>query len=228
MKRLWLILSLALFSFITTACEKSEDENYYDYIAKYVHRNVPRILPEGWCIEEDSEGKRESWRGNSVAFYFMDEQGNDLLDVNDKTTWPVPCYTDEYLENPMLFYEGHMLDVRKVWFHPGVGYNSSSVGAVPVDGRHIKTFPLYFQGRHYEMKLMYLYDGATPLYAGSSSGESKRVMYPHIFRWELDGHYVYSDFVKPRRGDVFVTINKKGEIVSVRSEKTASRINLGM
>jgi hypothetical protein len=158
----------------------------------------------------------------------MDEQGNDLMDVNDMTTWPVPCYKDEYLENPMLFYEGHMLDVRKVWFHPGVGYNSSSVGAVPVDGRHIKTFPLYFQGRHYEMKLMYLYDGATPLYGSSGSGESKRVKYAHIFRWELDGHYVYSDFVKPRREDVFVTINKNGEIVSVRSEKTASRVNLGM
>ena len=228
MRRLWLILSLALFSFITTACEKSEDENYYDYIAKYVHRNVPRILPEGWCTEVDSEGKLDSRRGTSVAFYFMDEQGNDLMDVNDMTTWPVPCYKDEYLENPMLFYEGQMPEFRRVWFHSGVGYNCFSVGAVPVDGRHIKTFPFYFQGRHYEVKLTYLYDGSTPLYAGSSSGESKRVKYPRIFRWELDGHYVYSDFVKPRREDVFVTINKNGEIVSVRSEKTASRVNLGM
>ena len=76
------------------------------------------------------------------------------------------------------------------------------------------------------MKLIYLYDGVTRLSGSSNSGENKKSTYPHIFRWELDGHYVYSDFERPQKKDVFVTIDKDGDIVSVRCEKTASRVNL--
>lgn len=225
MRRFGLIV-LALSLFCVTACEKFDSEAPEKYFARFIHKKLPKNLPDGWYFEVDSEGKKESWRGNSVGFYFMDEQGNELIDINDKTTWPVPCYNDEYLDDPLLYYEGRLAEVRNVWFHPGVGYNFFSVSTVPVDGRHIKTFPLYFQGRHYEMKLIYLYDGVTRLSGSSNSGENKRSTYTHIFRWELDGHYVYSDFERPQKKDVFVTIDKDGDIVSVRCEKTASRVNL--
>ncbi len=225
MRRFWLIV-LALSLFCVTACGKFDSEAPEKYFARFIHKKLPKNLPDGWYLEADSEGNRESWRGNSVAFYFMDEQGNELIDIDDMATWPVPCYNDEYLENPLLYYEGQLAEIRKVWFHPGVGYNVFSVSTVPVDGRHIKTFPLYFRGREYEMKLIYLYDGDTSSFDSMGSSKSEKAMYPYIFRWELDGYYVYSDFERPQKEDVFVTIDKDGDIVSVRCEKTASRVNL--
>ena len=215
MKKIWLILGLALFSFMMTACEKSEPEDLIDedsfeigdpyaYFLQFFDGQLPEKLPNGWYY--DVKDKKESYRSNILRFYFRDEQGNDLLDLEDETTWPVPAYTDEYLHNPLAYYDFKYSG--ELEFDTVEGCNCFYMFA-PINGEHIREFPLVFKGNKYMMRLECIYTNKNVL-GGSVS--------TYIYKWKLNGKVVFSDFwigTTPLRNTYFkayVTVKSDGQI----------------
>lgn len=221
MKRCWLIVvALSLFM---TACNKIEfdQEAPEKYFAHFIHKKLPKILPDGWYFEEDSEGKVNGGRAASVSFHFIDEQGNDLIDLNDNSTWPVPCYKSEYKSNPLSYYttvDGKVWADLHLVLNKKIGYVGFNMLA-PVNGKHIITFPLLFRGRNYEMKITYLYDANVRLQASADGTRAGKVMYARIHRWDLEGNYVYSDFERPEKELIYITLDKNGDIVAVQRKE---------
>ena len=215
MKKIWLILGLALFSFMMTACEKSEPEDLIDedsfeigdpyaYFLQFFDGQLPEKLPNGWYY--DVKDKKESYRSNILRFYFRDEQGNDLLDLEDETTWPVPAYTDEYLHNPLAYYDFKYSG--ELEFDTVEGCNCFYMLA-PNNGTHLREFPLIFKGNKCVMRIEYLY---TDKYVLGGS------LYTYIYKWMLNGKLIFSDFwfgattLDDPYFKVFVTVKSDGQI----------------
>ena len=206
MKKIWLILGLALFSFMMTACEKFDPEDPDSFFEQFIHRKLPRSLPEHWFYEDDSYDGLFGYRANSVSIYFLDEQGNNFIDLGDKSTWPVPCFKDEYVADPGSYYDD--FDFKAIDSNTTNPYYRLYV---PVNGQHIMTYPLRFRGRDYEMKFEFLYTNDDIF--GSKS------MYAYIFRWKIEDYFIYSDFENPAKKDIIVTLDKDGDIVSVQRKE---------
>ena len=207
MRRLWLILSLALFSLVITACEKIEFDpaDPDKYFEQFIHRKLPKHLPEHWFFDDGSDDGF-GYRANSCIIYFLDEQGNSLVNPDDRSTWPVPCFKDEYVANPDSFYDDYSLHAPR---------SDRYLLFAPINGRHVVTFPLRFRGRDYEMKFECLYTDK----GVSAGGGSGRGMYAEIFRCKLEGRFIYSDFENPQKEKIIVTIDKDGDIVSLQREE---------
>lgn len=214
MRKFWFILGLALFSLMMTACEKSEfdSENPDAYFEQFIHRNLPRLLPEHWFFEDDRADGQFSYRGNPCEIYFLDEQGNNLIDLDDRSTWPVPCYKEEYVANPDSYYDTYR-------FVAANGYTSNPAYNLfaPIDGQHTMTYPLRFRGRDYEIALEYLYTDE-----GFVGG---RGMYTNIFRCKFEGRFIFSDFEDPKKESIIVTLDKNGDIVSLQRKERDRYVN---
>ncbi|MBE6186736.1 MAG: hypothetical protein E7142_05255 [Rikenellaceae bacterium] len=205
MRRFWFVLSLTLFSLVITACEKLEfdPDNPYGYFEQFIHRKLPKHLPEHWFFDDGNDvGFGYSYRANSCVIYFLDEQGNNLINPDDRSTWPVPCYKDEYVADPDSFYDDYYLHSPR---------SNRYMLFAPVEGRHIMTYPLRFRGRDYEIKFEYLYTDK-----GISGGSG---MYANIFRCKLEDRFIFSDFENPQKKNIIVVLDKDGDIVSLQREE---------
>lgn len=164
------------------------------YFSHFIDRELPETLPEGWYREEIHHESYSGGRCNRMCVVFLDHEGRDLFDKEDKTTWPVPLINQTAIDSPSTYYDQQRgAGVGKV-----EGHNHFQMMA-PVTGTHVHTFPLLWNGKEYEMKITYLY---------STEGVLGGCCYAHILRWELDGHLLYTDFKEySLRSFVYVVIN---------------------
>ena len=203
MKKFWLILGLALFAFVMTACQKSkfELENPDEYFEQFIHGKQLRYLPEHWFFEDNIRNGDIGYRANSCTISFLDEHGNNLINIDDRSTWPVPCCKDKYVVDPDSYYDDFSL---------GISQGGAYLLFAAVDGRHIMTYPLRFRGRDYEMRFEYLYTNESVV---GGSG-----MYAKIFRCKFEGRFIFSDFENPQKNKIIVILDKDGDIVSLQRE----------
>ena len=195
MKKLVVIL-LSVFAFV--ACSKgdllpypTDKFDFYGqskYFAQFIERGLPKKLPEGWFLEETHyESDGGGLRSNSFCVYFIDEEGNSLIDINDYTTWPVPMSISKAAADPDNYYANMTtVNERQIAFVAQGDANELPFFHMmaPVNDEHTNSFKLRMLGKEYDMKITYLYE------AGATGG----CCYSHIFRWDINGELLYSDF----------------------------------
>ncbi len=194
MKKLVVIL-LSVFAFV--ACSKedllpypTDKLDFYGqskYFAQFIEQGLPKKLPEGWFLEETHyESDGGGLRSNSFCVYFIDEEGNSLIDINDYSTWPVPMSISKAAADPDNYYaNSEEIHRQLAWV---VKSNEELLPRfrmmAPVNNEHTNSFKLRMLGKEYDIKIIYLYQNF------ATGG----CCYSHIFRWDINGELLYSDF----------------------------------
>lgn len=171
------------------------------------------------CSDDDGSwydsvpGGGDFERGNTVQFYYIDENGNDLLDPSDLTTLPIRCagntavpsvpddYNAEY-----GFYNGSLDHLS---YDKTEGLHFYSTCAWGDQQYSNAVFYVYFKGDFDRMDLTYIYTNRDVI--GGDGWWSK------IVSWKVNGTHVYSDddelykkvFIRKAAGKTSVTVDKK-------------------
>ena len=222
MKKILVIL-LSVFAFV--ACSKDDyvyefdyptDHLDYDgqmrYFAQFIERGLPKNLPDGWYREEIHSKQGGGLRSNQFKMFVVDEEGNSLLDVNDFSTWPVPMCFSAAKEDPENYYT-NMTDVSQRQLACVAQRDPNELPyfhmMAPTNDEHTNSFKLLMLGKEYEIKMTYLH------MFGADGG----CCYTHIFRWDINGELLYSDFEshcnvygRGTSNQAVVTIKKDGSI----------------
>lgn len=195
MKKLMIIFS-AIFAF--AACSKDDYKfdyptdkfDFYSqcrYFAQFIESGLPKKLPVDWYREEIHHEGGSSLGSNQFCIYFIDEEGNSLLDVNDLSTWPVPMCFQAAQDDPDNFYANMTtVNERRMAYVAGGNANELPIFhmMIPSDGKHTTSFKLRLLGKEYDMKITYLY----------KYGAAGHCCYNYVFRWDINGELLYSDF----------------------------------
>ena len=184
------------------------------YFAQFIERGLPKKLPEGWFLEETHyESDGGGLRSNSFCVYFIDEEGNSLIDINDYTTWPVPMSISKAAADPDNYYANMTtVNERQIAFVAQGDANELPFFHMmaPTNGEHTNSFKLLLLGKEYEIKITYLYMfGATGL-----------CCYPYIFRWDINGELLYSDLEDVK--DVNSLGTSHQAVVTIKKDGTLS------
>ncbi len=158
---------LVLFIISFTGCKEEYNDGWYDSI------------PDGNFFA----------RANSVRFYYIDENGNSLINPDDLSTLPVAC--DEELENPIErtqdynseygYYNGNNSCVR---YDEEEGLYYGSFTAYGDSRQSIYSYPLYINGEIDKMEIHYRYTDKDVI-GGKYWGK--------IISWKYNGVHIYSD-----------------------------------
>lgn len=209
MRKFWVIYLAVLLG--ATACEKEDYKAFNpddpdSYFVQFVHNKLPKELPDGWSRESNGD---VGFRGSPFNLYFLDEQGNDLLDIEDESTWPMPYFAEGNLTDPAKWeycsgIKAYETNVAHIIYADLIGINQLHIVA-PIDGSHVVTFPFVYKDKRFEVKITYLYE----------SKYNDAYYYTHIFKWEIDGEVFYSDFypyrLNPAYSAVFV-VKSNGDV----------------
>lgn len=150
------------------------------------------------ACKDDSEQSDFFIRGTSVHFYYIDENGNSLLDPDDAATWPIP--SAELLAVP----PAAPADYKDGSYYGGLcrigsdGNYSFYYFTTGVYGNYRTesfTMYLYFKGEADRMDIVY--DYSTPDFGG-------RDYYANIVSWRVNGVEIYDDDAEERTVDVFI------------------------
>lgn len=216
------LMTIAL-SLVITSCDKEENyefsypsdhfdyQSQYKYFAQFIEHGLPEKLPEGWYREEIHYDRDEGLRANSLEIYFVNEDGNSLINIDDYTTWPVSMSIDAAAMDPDNYYATCLYQHRQLaWVAISNGESLPHFDMMaPVDGEHTYSYKLHMLGNEYDMQITYLYE----------SGATGGCCYPHIFRWDINGELLYSDFEDQhgvndagKSHQAIVTIKKDGTL----------------
>lgn len=132
--------------------------------------------------------------GNSVRFYYVDAEGNDLIDRNDPATFPVstdtlpdvpPAISDIY--NPEENYVEYNDRVNSVVFSEKESLNEFFTFAYGDSRQSTHTFYVCFKGKCDTMEVTYRYDGSKV-----TDVWGRPVYSSQILSWKVNGQPVYS------------------------------------
>lgn len=133
--------------------------------------------------------------GNQVRFYYVDAEGNDLIDRNDPTTFPVssdtltdvqPAVSDIY--TPEETYAEYNNRINSVFFSEKESLNEFFTFAYSDSRQSTHTFYVYFRGKCDTMEVTYRYDG----YKVTDVICNRLIYSSQILSWKVNGQTVYS------------------------------------
>lgn len=161
----WRLLVVAVCALCFVACsdESDDDGHWFD-----------KVEDGGFFL-----------RANNVRFYYLDAQGNDLINPEDLTTLPVgsstllsvpPTVPTDYKDG---YYNGH--DVVLYDSEQGLHYYTAT--AYGDERQSTYTSYIYFKGEVDRMDIRYKY---TDEVFGGKYGAK-------IISWKYNGTYVYGD-----------------------------------
>lgn len=165
---------------------------------------------EGW-YDRIPDGGLFS-RGNTVRFYYIDGNGNSLINPQDKNTLPVSWR--EEIENPIERTEGY--DAEHANYnhnHNWVFYDEEeelyycTVSAYGDSRQSTFSFPIYVNGEKDTMEITYKY---------TDKGVIVGKYAYKIISWKYNGVHVYSDgdeepkkvFIKKANGKTTVSLTR--------------------
>lgn len=156
-----LLLFFCMVGFIS--CSEDDGQKYYDSV------------PEGGSF----------YRGNTVRFYYMDEDGNNVIRIGEAETYPRFCETKEGIPevptpDKQGLYAGNVCQVGTD--EEGKAFFSITV---PGDERsNAYVFYVYCNEGFDQMDLTYGYT------RDALGGDG---WYAHILSWKVNGTHVYAD-----------------------------------
>lgn len=133
--------------------------------------------------------------GNQVRFYYVDAEGNDLIDRNDPTTFPVssdtltgvqPAVSDIY--TPEETYAEYNNRINSVFFSEKESLNEFFTFAYGDSRQSTYMFYVYFKGKCDTMEVTYRYDG----YKVTDVIYNRLIYSSQILSWKVNGQTVYS------------------------------------
>lgn len=158
-------------------------------------------------------------RGNTLRFYYIDAEGNSLINPYDPNTYPVSW--SEALENPIeRTYDWKNLNPD--FYYPVIAYNGyhnwidfddeedlyfCTISAYGDEKQSTYTFPVYINGDTDQMEITYKYTDKDVI-----GGD----IWAKIISWKYNGTYVYSDddeqgkkvFIKKSNGETTVSLTR--------------------
>lgn len=158
-------------------------------------------------------------RANTLRFYYIDAEGNSLINPDDPNTYPVSW--SEALENPIeRTYDWKNWNPKP--YYPAISYNGnhnwiyfdeeenlyySGISAYGDERQSSYTFPIYVNGDTDQMEITYKYTND-----GVIGGE----YWAKIISWKYNGTHVYSDdeeqemkvFIKKSNGETTVSLTR--------------------
>ena len=174
------------------------------------------------CSDEDDgyyhsvPGGGFGYRANTVHFYYVDGEGNSLVDEANPTTYPIPCEeTDvepsapEEADEYGYYYPANWTNCRLGMDDEGKIYFNLSF---PIDeSTNTYSFHVYSNGSFDRFDLTYGYTD------GAIGGDG---WYAHVLSLKINGQHVYSDEEKreAEAAGCKVYLQKSGEETLVWSE----------
>lgn len=158
-------------------------------------------------------------RANTLRFYYIDAEGNSLINPYDPNTYPVSW--SEALENPIeRTYDWKNWNPKP--YYPAISYNGnhnwiyfdeeenlyySGISAYGDERQSSYTFPIYVNGDTDQMEITYKYTND-----GVIGGE----YWAKIISWKYNGTHVYSDdeeqemkvFIKKSNGETTISLTR--------------------
>lgn len=130
-------------------------------------------------------------RANNVHFYFLDEDGNSLIDVDDPATYPVPCTSND--EKPDI------PDVQDGYYYSHGEDGAYFSSRIAKDGNGDVFFSTYFpvdQSTYHYSFYVYFDDTFAEFdltYGYTDDGVGGNGWVSHILSLKVNGTNVYSD-----------------------------------
>lgn len=164
---------------------------------------------EGW-YDSIPDGNFFS-RGNTVQFYYIDENGNSLINPENKETFPVSWR--EEIENPIERTEDLQEHGNYNGNHNWILYDEEeklyycTVSAYGDERQSTYSFPIYVNGEKDAMQITYKYTDRDVI-----GGK----YWAKIISWKYNGVHVYSDddepckkvFIKKANGKTTVSLTR--------------------
>ena len=191
-KQVFGILLLLFLSVGFTACNDDDDNRWYDSM----------------------EDGGPFWAGNSMRFYYVDEEGNDLIDLDDFTTYPLSSATSTPPETPTEVesngsYNNSINSVRERT--DGIQFFTFAYG----DSRYQDfTFYMHFKGKTDVMEVRHMYQNGKV----TDVIDGKEKYLSTIVTWKVNGELVY-DMKVDKSYDKFVYLVKSGDKTTVAFER---------
>ena len=154
-------------------------------------------------------------QGNTLRFYYIDKNGNDLINLNNPATFPVSWWED--LDNPIE----HTKDfsINQFFYnssHNSIDYDAEeglyycTITAYGDEKQNTYSFPVHVNGSIDRMNITYKY--TNDIFSSASP------VYHKIVCWEYNGTYIYSDddeyeygkkvFIKKYDGKTIVSLSR--------------------
>jgi len=152
------------------------------------------------------------YRGNTVRFYYIDEEGKDLLDPEDMSSLPVSYDKDEKLPEVKIIPDDYKDGLynrnhNSILFDPELKLYYMNTSAPGNMEKPTYTFYIGYKDDFDKMDLTYRY---TDKNVDGGKYHSK------IISWKFNGTYIYSDndssdkkvFIKKANGKTTVSLSK--------------------